>query len=57
MRNAFFGDLDTVPFDRLVQKYCSEGPVLRAQRRLAPVAKWVLQRVGLLEAAKRVFRK
>lgn len=56
-RERFFNDLDVVPFDKLVQKYCSDRFTVRLRRRSKAVLIFVLDKTGLLNVLKRVLTR
>lgn len=56
-REGFFGDLDKLSFDELVDKYCSESMIVLAKRKIISTATTVLKRTGLLSVAKKVLRR
>jgi histone H3/H4 len=56
-RSGFFDELDKIPFDQLVKKYCTEKYLVRVKRKIKTVIRNILEKVGLLETAKRVLRK
>lgn len=49
-RQDFFKDLDSMPFDKLADKYCPISPAQRVKGRLRPV----LQRAGLWDVIKKL---
>jgi len=55
-RGAFFKELDYLPFDRLVDKYCSDSTIVRAKGLLKSTARVALKQFGLLSAAKRIWK-
>lgn len=56
-REGFFGDLDKLSFDKLVDKYCSESMTVTAKRKIISSATTVLKRTGLLSVAKKVLKR
>lgn len=56
-REKFFEELDTVPFDKLVNKYCSEGFAVTAKKKARSLAAAVLKRTGLLKTVKKVIKR
>jgi coenzyme F420-reducing hydrogenase beta subunit len=56
-REKFFEELDSVPFDKLVNKYCSEGFAVTAKRKARSLAAAVLKRTGLLKVVKKVIKR
>ncbi len=56
-RESFFGDLDKLSFDKLVDKYCSESMTELAKRKILSVATAVLKKTRLLNVAKKVLKR
>ena len=56
-RERFFNDLDVVPFDKLVRKYCSDRFTVRLRKRSKAVLRFALDKTGLLNVLKRVLKR
>ena len=56
-RNGFMAEKETLPFDRLVKKYCSDKPTVKLKRILKAKARLVLIKMGVLEQTKNFMRK
>lgn len=52
-REGFFKDLDRLPFDQLVKKYCSDFLYVRAKKKAKEVVRTVLKYLGLLDIIKK----
>jgi len=51
-RDKFFKELDQVPFDQLVKKYCSDGILVKVKRNLKVAVRSVLKKLKLLNMVK-----
>lgn len=51
-RDKFFKELDQVPFDQLVKKYCSDGILVKVKRNLKAAVRSVLKKLKLLNMVK-----
>ena len=56
-REGFFGDLDILSFDKLVDKYCSESMTVVAKRKTISIVIAVLKKTRLLNVAKKVLKR
>lgn len=56
-RESFFEELDNLPFDKLVKKYCTDKMSVRTKRKIKSIVSIILKKIGLLSFAKRVLRK
>jgi coenzyme F420-reducing hydrogenase beta subunit len=56
-RKGFFGDLDKLSFDKLVDKYCSESMTVTVKRKIISAVTTVLKRTGLLNMAKKILKR
>lgn len=52
-RNDFFRDLDRLPFDQLVKKYCSDAISFRVKKKIKGAIRLTLNYVGLLNVIKK----
>ena len=53
-RRSFFNELERLPFNKLVNKYCSDSAIVRTKRIAQSVARVILKRSGLLKAVKKL---
>ncbi len=56
-RKDFFKDLDKLPFDKLVDRYCSESMTVVAKRKIISVVTVVLKKTRLLNVARKVLKR
>lgn len=56
-RQGFLRELDILPFDRLVKKYCTDSVAVRIKRRLKTIAYVVLKKLNLINFSKHILRK
>lgn len=55
-RDKFFNELDTVPFDKLVKKYCSDSLAVITKQKARALVTIVLKKTGLLKVVKKAVR-
>jgi len=53
-RRSFFNELERLPFNKLVNKYCSDSAIVRTKKIAQSVARVILKRSGLLKAVKKL---
>ncbi len=56
-REKFFEELDVLPFDQLVNKYCTDNVLMIMKRLSKSLAYKVLKKTGLLSICKKLLRK
>lgn len=56
-RQKFLKELDELPFDSLVKKYCTDKVSVRIKRRTRRAVKKLFERVGVLETVKQILGK
>lgn len=54
-RDSFFNELDQLPFNQLVKKYCSDSVIVRIKRKGKSLIYIVLKNTGMLNVAKIVL--
>ena len=54
-REKFFNKVDQLPFDELVNKYCSDAVLVRIKRRVKSVVCIVLKKMGLFSISSKVL--
>jgi coenzyme F420-reducing hydrogenase beta subunit len=55
-REQFFSELDTLSFDKLVNKYCSDSISVKLNRKTKAVIVSILKKTGLISLAKRAMK-
>jgi len=55
-RKTFFKELDQMPFDKLVNRHCSDTAIVRAKKRVKFMVYSVLKSMGLLNAVQKLRR-
>lgn len=56
-REKFFEELDVLPFDQLVRKYCTDKLSKSLKRKAKSVARIALDKIGLLKVLKNLLRR
>ena len=56
-RDKFFEELDQLPFDELVKKYCSDGISVKVKRKLKITVRSILKKLKLLNMVKNIAEK
>ena len=56
-RSKFFDELDKIPLDQLIKKYCTDKYWVRVKGKVKIVTCKILEKVGLLRIIKQVLRK
>lgn len=54
-REDFFRELDSLKFDELVKKYCTDGLLVRVKRKVVAVGKAILMKTGTFDLVKRMI--
>lgn len=54
-RDSFFNELDQLPFNQLVKKYCSDSTIVRIKRKGKSLIYMILKNTGMLNIAKIVL--
>lgn len=55
-RESFFKEIDQVPFDKLVKKYCSDSLLVRLKRKSKSIVCGMLEKVEMLDTVKKLLR-
>lgn len=56
-REDFFRELDSLEFDELVKKYCTDGVLVRGKRKARAIGKVILKKTGIFELMKRMIER